>query len=55
MPTQEYRCKECGCEFTVVASACEIGESSTRCPKCDSGHVERVVGPALAAKTPPRS
>jgi putative FmdB family regulatory protein len=42
MPAYTYRCRDCGCEFTVVQSACEIAESEKRCPKCDSANVGRV-------------
>lgn len=40
MPTYEYRCKTCGCEFEEFQSI--VDTPLTECPKC-SGLVERLI------------
>ncbi len=40
MPNYTFRCKECGTEYTVSCSFCNIDHQV--CPKCQSGQKERL-------------
>jgi putative FmdB family regulatory protein len=43
MPIYEYRCKDCGHDFTIIESLDEHEVGKTTCPKCQSVRVERVI------------
>ena len=40
MPTYEYRCEECGQEFTRSEHISEHGSTPARCPRCNSERVK---------------
>lgn len=42
MPIYEYRCTECNEEFSLLQSI-HSAENDTKCPKCFSGKVKKVV------------
>jgi putative FmdB family regulatory protein len=45
MPIYDYRCKDCGHDFSIIESL-EAHEVAKRtCPECKSSSVERVIGP----------
>ncbi|MDZ7344605.1 MAG: zinc ribbon domain-containing protein [candidate division KSB1 bacterium] len=54
MPTYEYRCKECGYQFTEVLSLGEHDKYKPHCPKCKSTNVEQLFS-AFFAKTSKKS
>lgn len=39
MPTYEYRCEECGKEFSLVLSMAEHDKGGITCPACQSTRV----------------
>ena len=41
MPTYEYRCGDCGHEFTTVLRISEHDKAKKQCPKCKSDNVEQ--------------
>lgn len=52
MPTYEYRCVDCGQEFTAFLSVQEFEtRPRPRCPHCESDHVERRYGTFYAKTT----
>ncbi len=42
MPIYEYECKKCGEVFSIFKSTA-IYEKDTKCPKCASGNVKKLV------------
>ena len=55
MPSYEYRCVDCGQEFTVFLSLQEFdAHPRLGCPHCGSDHVERKFG-AFSVKTGKKS
>ena len=55
MPAYEYKCKNCGKEFTVYLSMREFdAHPKIKCPKCESNSVERKFT-AFFAKTSKKS
>lgn len=54
MPTYEYRCEDCGHEFTVVLSLSEHDKAKQPCPKCRSENVQQAVS-AVSVKTSRKS
>ncbi len=44
MPIYEYRCKDCGHDFTIIESLEEHEVARPTCPDCGSSRVERVIG-----------
>jgi putative FmdB family regulatory protein len=42
MPIYEYRCAQCGKQFSRLQSV-GAGSDGVRCPKCDSDKVERLL------------
>ena len=47
MPVYDYRCLECRKRFTLVHTMAEHGRKRSKCPKCSSLRVERVLGSVL--------
>ncbi len=45
MPIYEYRCKDCGHDFTIIESLANHEVAKPTCPECKSSSVERVIGP----------
>ncbi len=43
MPTYEYRCEDCGHEFTTVLRISEHDKVKTQCPKCKSENVQQTL------------
>ena len=43
MPNYDHTCKKCKKDFVVEMKISEVGEKEVKCPKCDSGDVERNV------------
>jgi len=41
MPVYEYRCQECGKEFTKTLTLQEYTTTSVKCPQCSSAKVGR--------------
>ncbi len=41
MPVYEYRCQECGKEFTKTLTLQEYATTSVKCPQCSSAKVGR--------------
>ncbi len=52
MPLYEYRCKKCGLEFELLRRVSDEDEE-TKCPKCRSKSVERVLSRFSAGKCGP--
>jgi putative FmdB family regulatory protein len=44
MPIYEYRCEDCGHEFTVTESLGKHEVAKPTCPECKSSKVECVIG-----------
>lgn len=44
MPIYEYECKKCGEVFSVFKSTV-ICERDSKCPKCESGDVKKLISP----------
>lgn len=45
MPTYQYQCKNCAHSFEAVESI--KSEPQRKCPSCQDGTIERVVGPVV--------
>ncbi|MDZ7642465.1 MAG: zinc ribbon domain-containing protein [Desulfurivibrio sp.] len=45
MPLYEYRCQECQNHFEAIVSSSQQRDQ-TRCPRCDSDRVQRVISAA---------
>lgn len=45
MPIYDYRCQDCGHDFTVIESLDEHEVVQHACPDCGSARVKRVIGP----------
>ncbi len=43
MPIYEYRCKDCGHDFTIIESLEDHEVAKPTCPECKSSSVERVI------------
>lgn len=41
MPIYEYRCRDCGKEFEIVAAITQLADLEPKCPDCGSTSVER--------------
>jgi putative FmdB family regulatory protein len=41
MPTYEYRCQDCGHQFTTVLRISEHDTAKPPCPKCKSANVQQ--------------
>jgi putative FmdB family regulatory protein len=54
MPTYEYRCEDCGHQFTVVLSISEHEKAKQQCPKCKGEDVKQAVS-AVFVKTSRKS
>jgi putative FmdB family regulatory protein len=54
MPTYEYRCEDCGHEFTTVLTISEHDRSKPACPACKSQRVQQAVS-AVFVKTSRKS
>jgi putative FmdB family regulatory protein len=54
MPTYEYRCEDCGHQFTVVLRLSEHEKAKQPCPKCKGEHVMQAVS-AVFVKTSRKS
>lgn len=50
MPGYDYRCRECGVEFTQFMSMAEHDRATPKCPDCGSTKVEKVMS-SFFAKT----
>ena len=48
MPTYEYRCGECGKQFTRLERISQHGRKRPACPKCKSAKVSQVPSPFFA-------
>jgi putative FmdB family regulatory protein len=44
MPTDQYRCDECGEEFEPLETISEHETSKAKCPKCESKNVSQIPG-----------
>ncbi len=49
MPLYEYRCEKCGFEFELLRSVA-AADDETKCPKCRSKSVERILSTFAAGK-----
>ncbi len=43
VPTYDYRCQECGHEFSVIESISAHEAAKPKCSKCESSRVRRVL------------
>ncbi len=43
MPMYEYRCEDCGHEFTTVLTISEHDKTKPKCPKCKSKKVQQTL------------
>jgi putative FmdB family regulatory protein len=52
MPIYEYRCKECGADFSRLQ---KVGASveGVKCPKCESEKVERLLSSFASTSSSP--
>ena len=51
MPTYDYRCENCGNEFSYTKTMAERAATPVNCPKCDSNTVERLFSEFFAKTT----
>jgi putative FmdB family regulatory protein len=54
MVTYEYRCQECGKQFTQEEHISEHGSTPPRCPQCEGDKVQQVPS-AIYVKTGKKS
>ncbi len=54
MPAYEFKCKNCGEEFTLDESFKEHREHHEKCPKCRSKRIEQLIS-AIHVKTAKKS
>jgi putative FmdB family regulatory protein len=54
MPTYEFECKKCGCQFEQVMTVNEHDKAKVRCPKCKSEEVGHLIE-SVNVTTPKKS
>jgi putative FmdB family regulatory protein len=48
MPLYEYACRKCGEKFSQTLTIKEHDTKRVKCPKCQSGDVQKIIEPFFA-------